>query len=33
MTTADENILTSPNLLQSGEFLNVLINRKILEQT
>jgi hypothetical protein len=31
MTTADENILTSPNLLQSGEFLNVLINRKILE--
>jgi hypothetical protein len=30
MTTADENILTSPNLLQSGEFLNVLI-RKILE--
>jgi hypothetical protein len=31
MTTADENILTSPNLLQSGQFLNVLINRKILE--
>lgn len=31
MTTADENILTSPNLLQSGEFLNILINRKILE--
>jgi hypothetical protein len=31
MTTADENILTSPNLLQSGEFLSVLINRKILE--
>jgi hypothetical protein len=28
MTTADENILTSPNLLQSGEFFNVL---KILE--
>lgn len=32
MTTADENILTSPNLLQSGEFLEILINRKILEQ-
>jgi hypothetical protein len=31
MTTADENILTSPNLLQSGEFLKILINRKILE--
>lgn len=32
MTTADENILTSPNLLQSGEFLEILINRKLLEQ-
>tara|TARA_R110000782_G_scaffold227181_1_gene313936 strand:- start:752 stop:1999 length:1248 start_codon:yes stop_codon:yes gene_type:complete len=31
MTTADENILTSPNLLQSGEFLSILINRKLLE--
>lgn len=31
MTTADENILTSPNLLASGEFLEILINRKILE--
>ena len=31
MTTADENILSSPNLLQSGEFLSILINRKILE--
>jgi hypothetical protein len=30
-TTADENILTSPNLLQSGEFLEILINRKVLE--
>jgi hypothetical protein len=31
MTTADENILTSPNLIQSGEFLEILINRKVLE--
>lgn len=31
MTTADENILTSPNLLKSGEFLSILINRKVLE--
>lgn len=31
MTTADENILSSPNLLQSGQFLEILINRKILE--
>lgn len=31
MTTADENILSSPNLLQSGEFLQILIDRKILE--
>jgi hypothetical protein len=31
MTTADENILTSPNLLQSGEFLEILINRKMLD--
>ncbi len=31
MTTADENILTSPNLLQSGEFLSIFINRKILD--
>ena len=31
MTAADENILTSPNLLQSGEFLEILINRKLLE--
>jgi hypothetical protein len=31
MTTADENILTSPNLLKSGEFLSILINRKLLE--
>ena len=31
MTTGDENILTSPNLLESGEFLEILINRKLLE--
>jgi len=31
MTTADENILTSPNLLESGQFLQILINRKLLE--
>ena len=31
MTTADENILTSPNLLKSGKFLEILINRKLLE--
>jgi hypothetical protein len=31
MTTADENILTSPNLLKSGEFLEILLNRKMLE--
>jgi hypothetical protein len=32
MTTADENILTSPNLIQSGLFLEILMDRKILEQ-
>lgn len=31
MTAADENILTSPNLLASGQFLEILINRKLLE--
>jgi hypothetical protein len=31
LTAADESILTSPNLLQSGEFLEILINRKLLE--
>lgn len=31
MTTADENILTSPNLLESGQFLEILMNRKMLE--
>ena len=29
LTGMDENILTSPNLLQSGKFLDVLIKRKI----
>jgi hypothetical protein len=32
LTTADENILSSPNLLESGRFLEILINRKMLEQ-
>lgn len=31
LTTADENILTSPNLVESGDFLEILLNRKILE--
>jgi hypothetical protein len=31
LTAFDENILTSPNLLESGEFLEILINRKLLE--
>jgi hypothetical protein len=31
LTAADENILTSPNLLESGDFLEILLNRKILE--
>jgi hypothetical protein len=31
LTTADENILTSPNLIESGDFLEILLNRKILE--
>ena len=31
LTTADENILTSPNLVNNGQFLEVLINRKLLE--
>jgi hypothetical protein len=32
MTTMDEVILTSPNLLGSGQFLEILIERKLLEQ-
>jgi hypothetical protein len=31
LTAMDESILTSPNLLQSGKFLEILINRKLLE--
>lgn len=31
LTTADENILTSPNLVESGQFIEILINRKLLE--
>jgi hypothetical protein len=31
MNTTDENILTSQNLVQSGKFLEILINRKLLE--
>ena len=31
MTGSDENILTSPNLVQSGKFLEILISRNLLE--
>jgi hypothetical protein len=31
ITTMDENILSSPNLLKSGKFLEILMNRKILD--
>ncbi len=31
LTTGDEDILTSPNILESGQFLEILINRKLLE--
>jgi len=31
MTAADENILTNPNLLESGKFLEVLFDRKIMD--
>lgn len=30
LNASDENILTNPNLLQSGKFLDILLNRKIL---
>ncbi len=32
LTASDENILTSPNLINSGDFLEVLINRKLLNE-
>jgi hypothetical protein len=32
MTAADENILTSPNLLQNGKVLDVLLEKKILDK-
>jgi len=32
LNASDENILTSPNLIQSGEFINVLLERKILDE-
>lgn len=31
LTASDENILTNPNIMESGEFLEILFNRKILE--
>lgn len=31
LNASDENILTNPNLLQSGKFLDILLNRKILD--
>ena len=31
LNAADENILTSPNLVQSGEFIDILLERKILD--
>jgi hypothetical protein len=31
LTAADENILSNPNLMESGKFLEILINRKVLE--
>lgn len=32
MTASDENILTSPNLLESGKMIDVLLSRKILDK-
>jgi hypothetical protein len=31
LTASDENILTNPTILESGEFLEILLNRKILD--
>lgn len=32
LTAADENVLTSPNLIQSGKVLEVLLDRKVLDK-
>jgi hypothetical protein len=32
LTAADENILTSPNLLQSGKVIDVLLDKKVIDQ-
>ena len=32
LTASDENILTSPNLLQNGKVIDVLLDRKIIDQ-
>ncbi len=32
LTASDENILSNPNLMENGEFLEILINRKLLEE-
>jgi hypothetical protein len=32
LTAADENILTSPNLLQNGKVIDVLLERKVVDQ-
>jgi len=32
LTAADENILTSPNIIQSGKMLDILLERKILDK-
>ncbi len=32
LTASDENILTSPNLIESGEFMNILFSRKLLDK-
>jgi hypothetical protein len=33
LNAMDENIITNPNLLKSGKFLEILINRKIIDST
>lgn len=32
LTAADENIITSPNLYESGEIMNILLKRKVLDK-